>query len=244
LRRISDANGTPPSRLHLSLWEAEGSPEMANWPDVRARRGLIPFFVLFSTLYMSFGVVSPFLPVMVERRGLAPTEIGLILALSTAARLAAGPAAGRIADALGALRAVFAFCALAAAVTALAFLGRGSWAETLFVSVLYAALLAPLTMIADALALEAAAPDAAGRGFEYGWVRGCGSAAFIVGSVLAGHAIVAVGFDAVIWGGSTFLVAAAAAVMFVAAPRMPASGSTAERSTLWGCCGPRNLDWC
>ena len=84
---------------------------------------------------------------------------------------------------------MFACCALAAAATALGFLGGGSLAETLFVSLLYAALVAPLTTTADALALEATAPDGDGRGFEYGWVRGCGSAAFIAGSVLAGQVI-------------------------------------------------------
>ena len=206
---------------------------MDTWPDAGVRRGLIPFLVLFSTLYASFGMVSPFLPVVVERRGLPATEIGLILALSTAVRLAAGPAAGRIADALGALRAVFACCALAAAVTALGFLGGGSLAETFFVSLLYAALVAPLTTTADALALEATAPDGDGRGFEYGWVRGCGSAAFIAGTVLAGQMIATAGFDAMIWGGSAFLVAAAGAAMFVTAPRTSASRSTVERSTLW-----------
>jgi MFS transporter, PPP family, 3-phenylpropionic acid transporter len=102
------------------------------------------------------------------------------------------------------------------------------------VSLLCAAFVAPLTTTADALALEAAAPNGARRGFEYGWVRGSGSADFIAGSVLAGQVIAAIGFDAMIWGGSAFLVAAAAAVMFVTAPRTPASRSTVERSTLWG----------
>jgi hypothetical protein len=61
---------------------------------------------------------------------LNPADIGLVLAMSTAVRLAAGPAAGRIADALNALRAVFAYCALAAAATVLGFLGGGDFAET------------------------------------------------------------------------------------------------------------------
>jgi MFS family permease len=103
--------------------------------------------------------------------------------------------AGRIANALGALRAVLAFCALAAAATALGFLGTGTLVETLFVSLLYAALVCPLTTTAGALALEAAAPDGAGRGFEYGWVRGCGSAALMAGTVLAGQVIAAIGLQ-------------------------------------------------
>jgi MFS transporter, PPP family, 3-phenylpropionic acid transporter len=47
--------------------------------------------------------------------------------------------------------------------------------------------------IADALALAAARPlGIAKRRFEYGWVRGAGSAAFIIGSVVTGQAIVAI----------------------------------------------------
>jgi PPP family 3-phenylpropionic acid transporter len=131
--------------------------------------GLIPFVFLYAALYASFGMVSPFLPVVLEGRELNPNEIGLILALSTAVRLVSGPAAGRVADALNALRAVFACCALAAAATAFGFLGGGDFAATLFVSLLYAALLAPLTTTADALALAAAGPaEGAGRRFEYG----------------------------------------------------------------------------
>jgi MFS family permease len=169
-----------------------------------------------------------------EKRGLNPADIGLVPALSTAVRLASGPAAGRIADALNALRAIFAYCALAAAATVLGFLGGGDFAETLVVSLLYAALLAPLTTTADALALAAAAPvDEAGHRFEYGFVRGCGSAAFIVGSLLAGRIIIAAGLDAIVWGGSAFLVAAAGAAIRVSAARTSAEWSFAARPSLW-----------
>jgi MFS transporter, PPP family, 3-phenylpropionic acid transporter len=81
---------------------------MAGRLSESVRGGLIPFVLLYAALYASFGMVSPFLPVVLERRELNPNEIGLILALSTAIRLVSGPAAGRVADALNALRAVFA----------------------------------------------------------------------------------------------------------------------------------------
>jgi MFS transporter, PPP family, 3-phenylpropionic acid transporter len=60
----------------------------------------------------------------------------------------------------------------------------------------------------------------------------CGSAAFIVGLVLAGYVIAAFGFDPMIWGGSAFLVAAAGSAIIVSAPRTSASRSNAVRSTL------------
>jgi PPP family 3-phenylpropionic acid transporter len=204
---------------------------MAGHMSAHGRGGLLRFILLYTTLYAGFGVVSPFLPTLLQARGLRPDQIGLVLALSTAVRLVSGPLAGRIADLYDALPRVFACFAVAAALTAFGYLPAKALWCVLAVSVIYAAMLAPLTTTADALALGAAGPSGgAGRLFEYGWVRGAGSAAFIVGSLLAGQAIVAVDLDVIVWGSSAFLVAAAAAAM-VLPPWRPASNppTNAER---------------
>jgi PPP family 3-phenylpropionic acid transporter len=173
------------------------------------------FIVLFSVLYLAFGVASPFLPAFLESRGLAPEQIGLVLALSTAIRLLSGPTAGRLADWLQALRIVLAVCtALAAAVT-LGFLPTQGFWVLLIVSLLHAAMLAPTTTLADALALGASKPRTTTPGFEYGWVRGSGSAAFIVGLTISGQAINFFGFTAIIGLQAGFLLAAAACAWFV-----------------------------
>jgi PPP family 3-phenylpropionic acid transporter len=172
------------------------------------------FIVLFSVLYLGFGVASPFLPAFLESRGLAPEQIGLVLALGTAIRLLSGPTAGRLADWLQALRIVLAVCtALAAAVT-LGFLPTQGFWVLLIVSLLHAAMLAPTTTLADALALGASRPRVA-NGFEYGWVRGAGSAAFIVGLMMSGQAVNAFGLAAIIVLQAAFLLAAAACAMIV-----------------------------
>src|SRR3954453_22068055 len=118
----------------------------------RVRSTPLPrFVVLFSALYLAFGVASPFLPAFLESRGLAPEQIGLVLALGTAIRLLSGPAAGRIADWLQALRIVLAVCTALAAAVVLGFLpAQGFWL-LLIVSLLHAAMLAPTTTLADAL---------------------------------------------------------------------------------------------
>jgi PPP family 3-phenylpropionic acid transporter len=135
-------------------------------------------------------------------------------------------------DLYGALRAVFACSAVAAALTAFGYLPAHAFRSVLAVSVIYSAMLAPLTTIADALSLAAARPlGKAKRQFEYGWVRGAGSAAFILGSVLAGQAIVAVDLNVIIWGGSAFLLAAAAtATMVVTASRPSIASASSGRS--------------
>jgi PPP family 3-phenylpropionic acid transporter len=106
--------------------------------------------------------------------------------------------------------------ALAAAVTLGYLPAHGFW--ILFgVSLLHAASLAPVTILADALALGAASPPPSSgrRGFEYGWVRGTGSAAFIVGTLLAGQAVTAFGLDLIVGLQSLLLGAAAFAAVLV-----------------------------
>ena len=166
------------------------------------------FWQLYAALFAAFGVASPFFAAFLADRGLRPEAIGLVLAAGTAVRLLAGPAGGRLADRLGAPRLVLVAYAASASCVAFGYLpAQGLWA-VLLVSVGHATALAPLTPIADALTLEAGSPAGiprADKGFEYGWVRGAGSAAFILGTLLAGQAVGRFGLDAIIWLNGTLL---------------------------------------
>jgi PPP family 3-phenylpropionic acid transporter len=62
------------------------------------------------------------------------------------------------------------------------------------------------------------------NGFEYGWVRGAGSAAFIAGTLLAGHVTGGWGLSAIIW-----LSAAALLAVPIAASMVPAFPARAGR---------------
>jgi len=199
------------------------------------RSALAPFLILFAALYAGFGVQSPYLPAFLDDRGLRPEAIGMVLAAGTAVRLAAGPAAGRLADRLDAAKLVFAGCAAAAALMALLYLPAQG-------SILQAAALAPLAPLCDTLALGAAVParrdDAAGPGFDYGWVRGAGSGAFIVGLVLSGQVVGRYSIAAVIWLNAALLAAAA-----LCAPRVrqlpprpvaPSTAASPERGSVVG----------
>ncbi|HEX2229165.1 MAG TPA: MFS transporter [Candidatus Binatia bacterium] len=158
------------------------------------------FVLLYAAMYAGFGVASPFLPSFLSERGLSPENIGFLLSAGTAVRLLTAPLAGRIGDLIQALRIVLIICiALAAAVTLSYLPAHGFWL-LLGVSLLHAASLAPTTVLADALALGSALPPASSgqRGFEYGWVRGVGSAAFICGTLFAGQAVSALGLAVII----------------------------------------------
>jgi PPP family 3-phenylpropionic acid transporter len=178
---------------------------------------LTKFMLLYVAMYAAFGVASPFLPAFLSARGLAPEQLGLALGAGTAVRLLTAPLAGRIGDLIQALRIVLIVCiALAASVTLGYLAAHGFWI-LLGVSLLHAASLAPITILADALALGSASPPPSSgrRGFEYGWVRGTGSAAFIAGTLLSGQAVSAFGLDVIVVLQAWLLGAAALAAILV-----------------------------
>ncbi len=177
---------------------------------------LTRFILLYAAMYAAFGVASPFLPAFLSARGLLPEQLGLVLGTGTAVRLLTAPLAGRIGDLIQALRVVLIVCAALAASVTLGYLaGHGFWI-LLGMNLLHAASLAPITVLADALALGSASPAPSGRrGFEYGWVRGTGSAAFIVGILLSGQAVSAFGLDLIVYLQALLLGAAAFAAILV-----------------------------
>jgi MFS transporter, PPP family, 3-phenylpropionic acid transporter len=194
--------------------------------------------VLYGLMYAAFGVSSPFLPAFFAARGLTSMQIGTLFAAGTAVRLVSGPLVGRIADRTRALRIALAACAALAVVAALAMLPAHGFAQLLAISLLHAAALTPITTLADALALSAAIPRASGQGFEYGWIRGTGSAAFIAGTLVSGQVVGAWGLGAIVVLHAALLAAAAGAGLFVpeaqrqvtgADPASPASAVTLLR---------------
>jgi PPP family 3-phenylpropionic acid transporter len=178
---------------------------------------LTRFILLYAAMYAGFGVASPFLPAFLSGRGLPPEQLGLVLGAGTAVRLLTAPLAGRIGDLIQGLRVVLViFTALAAAVTWGYLAAHGFWI-LLAMTLLHAASLAPITVLADALALGSASPPpSSGRsGFEYGWVRGTGSAAFIAGALLSGQTVSAFGLDLIVGLQASLLCAAAFAAILV-----------------------------
>lgn len=181
------------------------------------RSPLSSFVLLYALMYGAFGVASPFWPRFFETRGVTPQELGLLLAAGTAVRLFSGPLAGRVADLLAARRAVLAACTGMAALVALGLLPtQGLWL-LLLVSLCHAAALAPITTLADALASRAAAASgcAGGKSFEYGWVRGTGSAVFIVGTLIAGQVVGAAGLTSIVLMHAGLLAGAALVALLV-----------------------------
>jgi MFS transporter, PPP family, 3-phenylpropionic acid transporter len=172
---------------------------------------LLRFLLLYATLYCSFGFSSPFLPAFLAARGIGPEWLGILLGAGTAVRLLSAPLAGRLADVFGAFRLELALFAISAAVASLLYLPTHSFWLLVLVNLIQAAMLAPLAPLSDALALSwsRSAMHGDSRAFEYGWVRGIGSAAFIAGLIVAGQIASKWGLPSVLWLTAAGLLAAA-----------------------------------
>jgi PPP family 3-phenylpropionic acid transporter len=200
--------------------------------------GSFGYIVLYAAIYGAFGVASPFWPKFFETRGLTSQQIALILSAAMLVRLAAGPAVGRLADLWRSLRLVLAACiAMAAATAAMLLLANTFW-PLLLIALMQAAALAPITSIADAMSVNAAKPQLAGKPFEYGWIRGSGSAAFVLGTLIIGQMITGTDVSPVIWMNVALLMAAAAATALVPpvtdAPKPHGTASPAALNVLFG----------
>ncbi len=162
----------------------------------------------YSAIFVGTGAMAPYMPVWFQDRGLTGAQIGLILAAPMLARMVTAPALAVWADSFRLRRMPLMLLALitAAAYGVMALpLGFSGWAVAWFLAATAFATLPPLT---DVIALSRARSE----GFNYGWPRGIGSAAFIVANVAAGALLVATSPDAVLaWIIAAALIAAAGA---------------------------------
>jgi PPP family 3-phenylpropionic acid transporter len=188
------------------------------------------FLIFYSALFAAFGVASPFLPGLMQQDGLGPNQLGIVLAAGTAIRLLAGPLGGRLADRTGRVPAVLAGFTAASALVAFGYAPARGLLMLLVISVAHACVLAPLTPLSDALALGSSQD---GTGFRYGWVRGAGSAAFIMGTLASGQVVGWTGLGSIVWmNGGLLAVAACVAWMLPNKVAGPASGNPAKEKSI------------
>jgi PPP family 3-phenylpropionic acid transporter len=135
--------------------------------------------LFYSAIFIGTGASSPYMPVWFAHHGLSGAEIGLILSLPMLARAVTAPGLAVWADSFRLRRTalIFMSAAVAAAYAAMALpLGFLGWAAVWFLAYSGFATLSPLT---DVIVLNRARL----HGFNFGWPRGIGSAAFIVANV-------------------------------------------------------------
>jgi PPP family 3-phenylpropionic acid transporter len=135
--------------------------------------------LFYGAIFIGTGVSSPYLPVWFAHHGLSGSRIGLILSLPMLARALTAPLLAVWADSFRLRRT--ALMILSAAVTGAYALMALPWGFAWWAVVWFAAssMYSTLSPLADVIALRRARVD----GFNFGWPRGIGSAAFIVGNL-------------------------------------------------------------
>lgn len=164
--------------------------------------------LFYAALFIGTGASSPYMPVWFAERGLSGAQIGLILSLPMLARAFTAPLIAVWADSFKLRRTALIFMSLgvAALYASMALpLGVAGWAVVWFAASSTFSTLSPLT---DVIVLNRARKD----GFNYGWPRGIGSAAFIVANVAVGALLARGSADLVlVWITAAVAVSALAA---------------------------------
>jgi PPP family 3-phenylpropionic acid transporter len=158
--------------------------------------GFVPrLAALYAAIFITGGITLPFFPVWLKVKGLDPGMIGMVLAAPMIVRVFAIHSAARMADARDILRGtiVVASC-LGVAGYVLLGLSNGAIA-ILTMYVLTALMLTPVMPLSETYALK----GLSARGRAYGPVRLWGSAAFILGTFIAGFATDTIPARYLIW---------------------------------------------
>ncbi len=199
------------------------------------------FLLLYVALYSAYGTESAYMPAFLLGHGLPVERVGLVLAAGTVIRIASGTAIGRLADRLQRRKEVLAVTAALSGLVGWAYLFAFGFLPLLAVSIAHATATASLAPLSDALSVAAASER---PGFQYGWVRGVGSAAFVFGTLLSGQLVDRFGLSCIIVSSSVLFLAMAICATRVRASRSAADGSDESEgafSLLWGIPAYRRL---
>lgn len=135
--------------------------------------------LFYGAIFIGTGVSSPYLPVWFAHHGLSGSRIGLILSLPMLARAFTAPLLAVWADSFRLRRTALLILALAVTVAYALMALPGGFAWWTVVWFAASSMYATLSPLADVITLRRARID----GFNFGWPRGIGSAAFIVGNL-------------------------------------------------------------
>ena len=150
---------------------------------VGGRQFAVRLSIFYAAIFALNGAYMPFFPVWLQASGLAPALIGLVMAAPTAARLMAVPLVTAAAGRYDALRGSL---VVVAVLTFAGFLLLGSMRTALSIAAvlwLTAWAWTPLFPLTDAYALRGVTHYR----LDYGPIRLWGSAAYMVGALVAGY---------------------------------------------------------
>ena len=134
--------------------------------------------LFYATTFFVIGIYMPFWPAWLSSNGLGPTEIGILLSITTWTRVVMGPLVAQAADRLGRRKPFMIGLGFMTLVTFFLFTYAGSFFEFAAISFLLGCSFAPMIPLAETTTLSVAAH----RGLDYGRIRLWGSLTFIAAS--------------------------------------------------------------
>jgi PPP family 3-phenylpropionic acid transporter len=168
--------------------------------------------------FLTIGVFMPFWPLWLEKRGLGPEEIGLLLGLATASKVFGSPFFANLSDRLGSRRRLMIGVALGS-LAAFVFYSSANSLAMLILGAIFTGLTFPaLLPLGENTTLMAARL----KSFEYGRVRLWGSLTFIGASWGGGLWVASAGVASIPWlviGGMTLLVISCVMLPDIRVPR-------------------------
>lgn len=149
---------------------------------MHGRRELFAVRAFYFLTYGGLGALFPFLPLLLEARGLSPSRISHVLVVVPVMNLFVPPAWGLLADGLQARVGLLRIACIGSGLAVLALLPARSVAAAIGALALLTVFRAPLSSLADSIVWK---PDRPG-GTAYSLVRVWGSVGFAVASVAVG----------------------------------------------------------
>ena len=170
--------------------------------------------LFYGAIFIGTGVSSPYMPVWFAHHGMSGSRIGLILSLPMMARVFTAPLLALWADSFKLRRTALLILALGVTAAYAAMAAPGGFGWQMVVWFAASSMVSTLPPLADVITLRRARID----GFNFGWPRGIGSAAFIVGNIGMGALLTRGSADLVLVWMVAAIAATAAAARFLLPP--------------------------
>ncbi|MEM6050347.1 MFS transporter [Erwinia sp. P7711] len=174
---------------------------------IKTRFGLI-YFSMFSFI----GIHMPFWPVWLEYKGISPSGIAVLTALSFALKIVFTPVVSKIVDRTGQRREAVIVLACGLFTSIILFSQTDSFIPIMLMTILSFACWSPIMSLAESLATVTAREQK----FDYGKVRLWGSVGFMAVAIFSGKLLEHFGEPALLWS-----ICGAAGLLFISSCLLP-----------------------
>lgn len=183
--------------------------------DIRHWRRYLGGSLLFASLYLHYGQITPFLPVWYSHRGLTPERIAGLLSIPVFLRVLILAPVMAIADRLRRVRDFIWIATLLAAILLVSMHYLRDFRALVLATALFAIFWDPIQVLADAYTVG----NAQDRGLDFGRMRVWASSAYAVASIAAGWLLRRVHAEDIILLGAVTLLAPLCVVPFLPSDR-------------------------